>query len=45
MPSVTHKRVDVKEVVQEKSRSHGVAKNSTLSKEEFEKKKLEEAGK
>jgi len=38
VPSVTHKRVDVKEKVQEPSEHHGVTTNSAISVEEFEKK-------
>ncbi|KAJ5042265.1 uncharacterized protein L3040_004818 [Drepanopeziza brunnea f. sp. 'multigermtubi'] len=37
-PSVTHKRVDIHEKIQEPSKHHGVTTNSTLSREEFEKK-------
>ncbi|KUJ23455.1 uncharacterized protein LY89DRAFT_606300, partial [Mollisia scopiformis] len=37
-PSVTHKRVDVKEKIQEPSVNHGVTTNSTISVDEFEKK-------
>ncbi|KAG0651066.1 hypothetical protein D0Z07_2350 [Hyphodiscus hymeniophilus] len=37
-PSITHKRVDVKEKVQEPSKYHGVTTNSAVSAEEFEKK-------
>jgi len=36
VPSVTHKRVDVKEKIQEPSKHHGVTTNSTLSVEEFQ---------
>lgn len=38
VPSVTHKRIDVKEKIQEPSQHHGVTTNSTISVEEFEKK-------
>jgi len=37
-PSVTHKRVDVKETIQEPSEYHGVKTNSALTVDEFEKK-------
>ncbi|TVY76073.1 hypothetical protein LSUE1_G005434 [Lachnellula suecica] len=37
-PSVTHKRVDVKEKIQEPSENHGVTTNSAIPVEEFEKK-------
>ncbi|KAH7393421.1 hypothetical protein BKA64DRAFT_709764 [Cadophora sp. MPI-SDFR-AT-0126] len=37
-PSVTHKRVDVKENIQEQSKHHGVTTNSALSVDEFQKK-------
>jgi hypothetical protein len=40
-PSVTHKRVDVKEKIQEPSKNHGVTTNSAMSAEDF-KKKLDE---
>ncbi|CZT46314.1 uncharacterized protein RSE6_06726 [Rhynchosporium secalis] len=37
-PSVTHKRVDIKENIQEASQHHGVTKNSAMSVDEFQKK-------
>jgi hypothetical protein len=37
-PSITHKRVDVKEKIQEPAKYHGVTTNSAVSVEEFEKK-------
>jgi len=37
-PSVTHKRVDVKEKIQEPAKHHGVTTNSAISVDEFEKK-------
>jgi len=37
-PSVTHKRVDVKEKIQEPAKNHGVTTNSAVSVGEFEKK-------
>ncbi|EKD13017.1 allergen [Drepanopeziza brunnea f. sp. 'multigermtubi' MB_m1] len=42
VPSVTHKKVEVKEVIQENSKHHGVTTNAPLSQEEFEK-RLEKA--
>lgn len=38
VPSVTHKRVDVKEKIQEPSEHHGVTTNSTMSVEDFKNK-------
>merc|ERR1711977_741010 len=43
-PSVTHKRVDVKENIQEQSKHHGVTTNSAISVDEFQK-KLDQAEK
>jgi len=43
-PSITHKRVDVKEKIQEPAKYHGVTTNSAVSVEEFEK-KLDEGNK
>ncbi|PVH81716.1 hypothetical protein DL98DRAFT_514576 [Cadophora sp. DSE1049] len=43
-PSVTHKRVDVKENIQEQSKHHGVTTNSSMSVDEFQK-KLDQQGK
>ena len=37
-PSVTHKRVDVKEKIQEPAEHHGVTTESAIPVEEFEKK-------
>lgn len=37
-PSVTHKRIDVKEDIQEQGVNHGVTTNAAISAEEFEKK-------
>jgi len=37
-PSITHKRVDVKEKIQEPAEYHGATTNSAISVEEFEKK-------
>jgi len=37
-PSVTHKRIDVKERIQEPSKHHGVTTNSAIPVEEFDKK-------
>lgn len=37
-PSVTHKRIDVKEKIQEPSEYHGVTTNSVVDAKEFEKK-------
>lgn len=37
-PSVTHKRVNVKEKIQEPAEHHGVTTNSAISVEEFKKK-------
>ncbi|KAE8443868.1 hypothetical protein EG329_001277 [Mollisiaceae sp. DMI_Dod_QoI] len=37
-PSVTHKRIDVKEKIQEPAEHHGVTTNSAISVDEFEKK-------
>lgn len=36
-PSVTHKRVDVKEKIHEASEYHGVTKNAAVPIEDFEK--------
>jgi len=41
-PSITHKRVDVKEKIQEPSKYHGVTTNSIVPVEEFESKLQEE---
>jgi len=38
VPSVTHKRIDVKEKIQEPAEHHGVTTNSAISVDEFEKK-------
>ena len=35
-PSVTHKTIPVKEVVQEQSKNHGITKNSAISVDEFQ---------
>merc|ERR1711939_1228627 len=43
-PSVTHKRVDVKENIQEQSKHHGVTTNSAISVDEFQE-KLDQAEK
>lgn len=37
-PSVTHKRVDMKEKIQEPAEYHGVTTDSTISAEEFRRK-------
>lgn len=37
-PSITHKRIDVEENVQEPAKYHGVTTNSAVSAEEFKKK-------
>ncbi|KAH7321751.1 hypothetical protein BKA65DRAFT_407924 [Rhexocercosporidium sp. MPI-PUGE-AT-0058] len=42
-PSVTHKRIDVKENIQEPSKHHGVTTNSAMSVDEFQKKLDQEA--
>jgi len=42
VPSVTQKRIDVKEKIQEPATYEGVTTNSAVSVEEFEKKKLDE---
>ncbi|KAL2068134.1 hypothetical protein VTL71DRAFT_16232 [Oculimacula yallundae] len=44
-PSVTHKRVDIKENIHEASVHHGVTKNSTMSVDEFQKKLIDQEGK
>jgi len=36
-PSVTHKRIDVKEHIQEEAKYHGVTKNKIVPVEDFEK--------
>ncbi|KAH6704223.1 hypothetical protein BKA61DRAFT_636074 [Leptodontidium sp. MPI-SDFR-AT-0119] len=38
VPSVTHKKVDVHEKIQEQSKHHGVTTNSSMSVDEFQKK-------
>jgi len=38
VPSVTHKRIDVKEKIQEPAEHHAVTTNSAISVDEFEKK-------
>jgi len=38
VPSVTHKRIDVKETINEPAEHHGMTKNSAMSVQEFEKK-------
>ncbi|KAH6715517.1 hypothetical protein BKA61DRAFT_604776 [Leptodontidium sp. MPI-SDFR-AT-0119] len=43
-PSITHKRVDVKEKIQEPSKHHGVTTNSAMSVDEFQK-KIDQEGK
>ena len=37
-PSVTHKKIDIKEKIQEPSKNHGITTNSAIPREEFEKK-------
>jgi len=41
-PSITHKRIDVKEKIQEPAKHHGVTTNSAIPAEEFERKLNEE---
>lgn len=38
MPSVTHKKVDIKENIQDPAQHHGVTTNAAMTAEEFKRK-------